>query len=76
MKGYIVRILLSLDQFLNTVIGGSVDESLSAHAWRMEHQGKPWGLLRPVIDSIFGEGHCERSFVAECERAQSPEEER
>lgn len=30
------------------------DETLSAHAWRAEHAGKPWGrLLRPVIDAAF-----------------------
>lgn len=69
-------VLVAVDQLGNAIVGGESDETLSAHAWRMEQQLKPWGITRRWIDWLFGEGHCERAFVAECERRQSPEEER
>jgi hypothetical protein len=51
---YIEYPLIVLDVAVNVILLGSRNETLSARAWRMYSEGKPWGLLwRPIIDGIF-----------------------
>lgn len=56
------RFLLALDRLGNYLVGGSLDEYMSSHAYRMWLQRKPWGVLKNLIDRIFGDGHCEESW--------------
>ena len=75
MRQWFKNNLIAIDQLLNTLLNGSPDESLSARAWRVEQQGKYWGIiLRPIIDLIFflDKNHCYQSFLSEFERKQLP----
>jgi hypothetical protein len=76
MYRYLLHVLVAIDQFLTTLVGGYPDESLSSYAYRMERQGKPWGVTRKWIDALFflAPGHCERAYSAERTRAQMPPE--
>ena len=80
MWRYILNILIALDQLGTTLVGGFADETLSSYAYRMERQGKPWGLFwRPVIDWMFSwqrwpTGHCHVSYEQERLRDQFPPE--
>lgn len=72
---YILNVLIALDQLINTLIGGSPDETLSARAYRNEQQGKVLGkVFRPVIDFIFwfDKEHCKTSYFAEQYQRQFP----
>lgn len=75
----IKQILISFDQFLNTLIfGGWADETMSSALWRMDRDGRFWGWLRPIIDTVlfFDPNHCQTSYESELLRNQSPPEER
>jgi hypothetical protein len=75
MKKRILQILIAFDQFLNTLLGGYADETLSARAWRTEQEGKFFGkFFRPLIDTIlfFDSQHCYTSYLSEKERKQYP----
>lgn len=73
MRQYILRVLVAGDRFLNVVLGGKIDETLSASAWNGEQQGKIFPrIFRPVIDFIFlvlarESDHCQKQFEYESE---------
>ena len=64
------QIAIGFDQFLNTLLGGYADETLSARAHRtrspMEH----------FIDTLlfWDEDHCRNSYQSEIQRRQLPPE--
>ena len=68
MKTYAVRVLIGFDQFVNTLLGGHPNETISARAWRrgsIESHPK-WDGFRRVIDAVaspFELNHCEDSYI-------------
>lgn len=76
---YFKAVLISLDQFANTLFFGYPDETISSRSYRWDVCGKRhWP--RKVIDSIanfFGDrNHCEESFISERIGRQLPPEAR
>jgi hypothetical protein len=72
-----IQVVIALDQLVNTLLGGYADETLSARAWRTEHDGKFFGkIFRPIIDIIFfwDENHCYESYISEVAKRQFPRE--
>lgn len=70
---WIKQNLISFDQFINTLLGGYADETLSARAWRTEQKGKIFGkFFRPLIDTLlfFDKDHCYKSYLSELNRKQ------
>ena len=77
MTAYLLNVLIAIDQLVNVILcGGQPDETMSSNVWRMEQAGKPWGFMRPVIDTLFffDPDHCATSYMAERERGQLPPE--
>lgn len=80
MKTYLINVLIGVDQFINTLLAGMPDETLSARAWRMRN--KPyWKYARPFIDGLFfalcgQRHHCLKAFMSEVRHSQSPKKER
>ena len=73
------QFLIAIDQALNVLLfifsknGAWADETLSAHAFRLEiEKGITWP--RRLIDGIlfFDKNHCEESYFSEIERQQLP----
>jgi hypothetical protein len=71
---YWKRLAIAVDQFLNTLMGGYPDETLSARAHRrgtLEGSTK-WRGFERVFDLMFfweqNPGHCQRSFISEMGR--------
>jgi hypothetical protein len=59
---YLWNLLVSLDQFVNTVAGGDPDETISSRAAKAEAEGKRWGcILCGLLDKIQKD-HCKRSL--------------
>ena len=74
MKSYVFNHLIAFDQWLNVLLGGDPDESLSSRAHRMRlKKHKYWGWLANAIDGLFfwEKNHCENSYISEIERFQS-----
>ncbi len=78
MRQYALNSLIALDQLLNTLRGGSPDETLSAAAWRTEKAGRLGGqLFRPCIDllfRLFEQDHCYKAYISELKGSQLPKE--
>lgn len=76
------QIAIAIDQLLNALlrllgVESWADESLSSHAYRMDRDDKPWGMiLRPIIDTIFfwQYRHCFHAYLSEKNRMQLPPE--
>lgn len=73
------QLLIAIDQTLNVLIfffsksGAFADETLSAHAFRLEmERGITWP--RKIIDTLlfFDKDHCQESYMSEIERRQLP----
>lgn len=67
MRLYTLRVLIGLDQFVNTVLGGYPNETLSARAWRRgELEKNPhWKRFQRAIDVAFDPlhpNHCRGSY--------------
>lgn len=76
MKQYLLFNLISVDQLINTLLGGHPDETLSSRAYRTEQQNKYLGkLFRPLIDYLlwFDKNHCKKAYFAEISKLQLPD---
>lgn len=76
---YLLNAAVAFDRFCNTVLNGSLDETLSARAWRTEQTGKAFGkFFRPLIDALFllflQRNHCQNAYREERLRKQLPSE--
>jgi len=59
---YLWNILISIDQFFNTLFGGNPDETISSRAGKARRNGKKWGkVLCTVLDKIDPD-HCNKSI--------------
>ena len=64
--------LIALSQFVNTLLWGWADESVSSRAWRMQHRRSRWYWTRRGVDAILGANHCQDAYISERNRTQSP----
>lgn len=68
LKLYFVRVLIIIDCVINWILAGSINETLSARAYRMQVKKQPYtGWLAGFIDSIFfwQQVHCKTSHEKE-----------
>lgn len=72
---YILRVLIAFDQFVNTLLGGMPDETISAKLWRLKDR-QPYKVLRYLVDKLFwfDKDHCRTSYESEIKKTQLPEE--
>lgn len=69
MKDYFIRVLIAIDQLINTFLNGSPDETLSARAYRCN-----WKLLVYFINAMFLDiNHCKDSWLSEKNRKHLPD---
>lgn len=63
---YLRNLLIGVDETGNAVLAGDPHHTISARTGYALSHGKTWAkVAAPVIDGIFGEGHCLSSAVAE-----------
>lgn len=62
MKQYIWNILISLDQFFNTVWFGDPDETISSRAGKAAKQNKRWACILCKFLDLFDRDHCNKSI--------------
>lgn len=71
---YVIKVLLGLDQFCNTIIGGAPDETISARAGRLRSGRRvvdrfAWRPLAYVLDSLQSD-HVEKAICHERDGSQ------
>lgn len=59
MANYIKNLLISVDQFANTVLGGDPDETISSRAGKNKN-GWVWKVLCKMLH-LIDPHHCEKS---------------
>lgn len=63
MKEYLWNILISLDQFANTVFNGNPDETISSRWGKHIQKGKSgWRLTMCKALNFFDKDHCIKSI--------------
>lgn len=75
-RSYIINVLGTLTQGLNSLLGGNRDQSFSSRTYEAFVAGKRWGrIVLPLIDTLFypfgGWGHCARAYTSDTERTYS-----
>ena len=72
LKQYIINILIAFDQFINVLLLGQPDETISSRAWRCKDVSSFWKVMRMSIDLLFffQKEHCFNAYLAELERKQ------
>ena len=77
LKFHFWQLLISLDQLVNVIFGGWADETMSSRLYRLDQDGRFWGVLfRPIVDTIFffQPMHCAQAFESERDGDQEPPE--
>lgn len=59
---YFWNLLVSLDQFVNTLFGGYPDETISSRAAKAKRKKKKWGCILCKFLDIFDKNHCEKNI--------------
>ena len=63
MKQYIINLLISIDQFVNTVFAGNPDETISSRLGKKVRRGnRSWPYYVCKLLSIVDHRHCEKSI--------------
>lgn len=72
---YILRVLIAIDQLVNTLFGGLPDETISAKLWR-KRESQPYKTLRIIVDGVFwfDPEHCKTSYESEIKRKYLPKD--
>jgi hypothetical protein len=73
LKQYIYNVLVGFDMFMNTVFGGLPDETISAHAGRMEKQDSYWAIVLSVFLNWLQPHHVEDAIKGDEQRAETVE---
>ena len=74
-KTYGFNLLISLDQLLNTILGGDHDTCLSTRAYIQSREGMPneksWDVVRRCINVMFFwmKDHCKYSYLWELRKS-------
>jgi len=63
MKAYLFNLLISIDQFFNTLFLGNPDETISSRMGKAIRDGECWGcsVVCKVLD-FFDPNHCKDSI--------------
>ncbi len=76
LRGYFMQVAIGLDQAGGSMLYGTEDYTVSTWSWELANQGnRAASWLVVVIDSLFGTGHCLRSWQNEISYAQQEKEE-
>lgn len=59
---YIFNIGLGASQFINAILGGDPDESISSRTHRAAQTGHCWFVLQEkALDALMGKDHCKNA---------------
>jgi hypothetical protein len=67
---YLMRTLVGLDQFMNVLTDGDMDETISARASRAAQKGKGWGIELSRMLDVFQKNHGAQAQCGDLVRAE------
>lgn len=70
-EGYLVRILIGFDMFINVIANGHPDETISSRAARASTEGKLWGKIMSRFLDIFQTDHGADAEAGDVQRADT-----
>ena len=77
MKEWLYQVFIGLDQFVNTLLNGSADETISSRCYRLNHI-KAYRLGEIFVNALFflfqGPDHCRNAYIKEVLGRQLPYE--
>jgi len=59
---YFWNILVSIDQLINTLLGGFPDETISSRAAKARRKNKKWGCIVCWLLDKIDNNHCEKNI--------------
>lgn len=59
MRTYFWNILVSIDQFINTLLYGNPDETISSRAAKARNAGRWWGCIFCRLIDKLDPNHCD-----------------
>jgi hypothetical protein len=68
--GYITRLPIAFDEFVNVIFGGYLDETISARAGRAAFHGELWGKVLSWLLAKLVPNHCRLAELHDEQRAQ------
>jgi hypothetical protein len=72
-EGYVHRVLVAFDIFVNVIFRGREDETISARSYRAALEGKLWGRVMNAFLNLFQSNHGAKAAAGDLERATSIE---
>jgi hypothetical protein len=70
-EGYLHRMLVALDQFLNVIFRGRPGETISARSYRAALEGHVWGVILNFLLNIVQDNHGAKACAGDLARALS-----
>lgn len=67
---YFERCLIALDEFVNVICGGSLDETISARSGRAAYHGARWGKVMSWWLGKIVPNHCRLAELHDEQRAE------
>ncbi|MGX2969246.1 DNA helicase UvrD [Ursidibacter sp. B-7004-1] len=79
LKKWVYHVVIGLDQFINAILGGAADETLSSRTYRgavlSQKPKRKWQVMHRTIETLFfwekGK-HCQMAYESELSRKQYP----
>lgn len=68
-EGYVLRVLIGFDMFVNVIFNGHPDETISSRSARAALQGKLWGKLMSKFLNLFQKNHGAIATAGDVQRA-------
>jgi hypothetical protein len=72
-EGYLHKVLVGLDQFLNTAAGGNPDETISSRSQRLSDQGNEFAKLLTYGLDLIQKDHGRKAEAGDLERTEKVE---
>ena len=70
-EGYLHRLAVAFDIFVNVLFRGREDETISARSYRAALEGKLWGRILNACLNLIQANHGAKAAAGDLERAQS-----
>ena len=80
-RSYALSLLIAVDQLVNAMLWGYVDETLSSRAYRCRDRKRRWAVAERAINTLFWRDrqgdmrHCQIAYYVEIAREHMPRDE-
>lgn len=64
---YFQNLMLGVDEFANTLLGGAPSDTISGRSGRARNDGKVWGRVLCYLLELIDKGHCDKAILNDAE---------